>query len=252
MAYKTVITILVCGIVLSILVVRQGKAQMTVPIPVSPHPNVHIKRGSEDTFFVSNEDPRDIIGICALWTIVDQSGESTTATQMADRFQSRLNSSIIPANGKLILGPQGLMAVTPAMSSMGNGAGTGMADRIKQAQSVTVSIDAIIFQDGELWGPNLHRTDDEIVQRKLAATDISQVARQTMASGGDLKAALEAVKSAPYPQPYRSAPSPQQYRAKWRQQWAIMLLMEPDPQRAEKRIEYFEALPEPIAFTARQ
>jgi hypothetical protein len=179
---------------------------------------------------------------------VDQSGKSSTITLKSDRFLDTLDHSVVPAKGQLILAPNGWLPTTdisPQATSKRPDDGLAaraMADRVRQAKEVTLTIDAIIFQDGEIWGANVAHFDDEIRQRKLAADDIGKLSRETLASGGDLKARLKSVMSTPYKK--------SDFRAEWQHRFAQQLLMQ--PANAQNVLAYLEALPAPIPFTPRQ
>ena len=59
------------------------------------------------------------------------------------------------------------------------------------ASNIQAGIDLIIFQDGEIVGPNEAHFDEELHNRKFAATVLADQLRNAIANGGDAKLLLE-------------------------------------------------------------
>jgi hypothetical protein len=59
------------------------------------------------------------------------------------------------------------------------------------ATNIQVSIDLIIWQDGEIVGPNQTHFDEELHNRKIAAATLASQIRSAMTNGGDPRVLLQ-------------------------------------------------------------
>jgi hypothetical protein len=53
------------------------------------------------------------------------------------------------------------------------------------ASKITITVDCVIFEDGEVVGPNNSHLDLEIQSRRIAAGKLAQQVRNVQAAGGD-------------------------------------------------------------------
>jgi hypothetical protein len=242
-------------------------AQVVSAMPPSPHKNIRVNRLnsepnaypdifqhsdlaslSNNAFVIHNDDSRNVIGICAVWLITDDSNKVSTRPMMIDIFLNTIKSTVITPGGSMIISPAGWQV--PACTSSVTGQAflkttPGLirsADQLAHATQVALTIDSVIFEDGEIWGPNMQQIDKQIVGRKAAAVDVSQLVRRMISSNGDWRAMLTENLKKPMKR--------DDYQARWKQRFGQQLLTssgDPTP-----LLNYFDNLPAPGTFTARQ
>jgi hypothetical protein len=174
-------------------------AQATSHIPHSPSRTVRIKRLRdehdrfpgilddsvfqrlhENAFVIHNGDSRDLVAAYALWTIIDQDGRLYTREYMVDIYAASMPTSVILAGKDIILSPNGWIfphEYSDARRAFDAQSINLLDSRLTQATKISLSIDAVIFADGETCGDNTKRLDQAIVARRNAAISLAAKAR---------------------------------------------------------------------------
>ncbi|RSL18651.1 hypothetical protein EDE15_4243 [Edaphobacter aggregans] len=241
-------------------------AQVSAAMPSSPHKNILIVplkqeaasypngiQGNQipvlynNTFVIHNNDSRNVIGLFVVWHITDSAGIVSTRKMMMDTFLNTTKSTIIAPTGTMIISPAGSQlagALTPSVSQT-PGPTPGLShleERFEHASQISLTIDSVMFEDGEIWGPNTEQIDKQIVARKAAAVALSQLAKSMIANGGDWKAQLTAVKKTPV--------RTDDVQSRWQERFTQQLLhWQGDPKAI---LNYFDQLPSPMTFSAHQ
>lgn len=230
-------------------------------MPVSPTPLVSVSPATAanlpkldpgvvaqfhpQAFVISNNDSRDVVGLVVVWTYTEAqnpTGKTTTTYMNSDSFkQPPPNRNIIDAGTRLLVAPgvflPEAMVSTPHLGpTVGNMDGSLMRD-MQGATNMAVKIDALIFSDGEVTGPNESRYDSQIENRKMAAVAIAKQVRNAMAKGQDPKTVLLDVLA--------SQPAREDSLGRWRVNYAQMLARAPN---LDKTLDGMETLPDPPKF----
>src|SRR5260221_9113852 len=180
-------------------------AQATSHIPHSPSRTVRItrlrdehdrfpgilddyvfQRLYENAFVIHNGDSRDLVAAYALWAIVDRDGKLRTHGSMVDIYAAVMPTSVILSGKDIIISPNGW--IFPQKDSDARRALDAQSinlldSRLTQATKISLSIDAVIFADGETCGDNTKRLDQAIVARRNAAISLAAKARDAVARG---------------------------------------------------------------------
>ena len=225
-------------------------------VPVSPSPLVTVTAATPDklpgldpdivgqfhpnTFLLTNESNRNIIGLMIRWTYTSAQGLASTNSVSTDSLD-RANAALLAPNATLIVAPNAFLPVAYAtlphtgpmladLNSQGDPAMVG-------ATNIQASIDLIIWQDGEIVGPNQTNFDEELHNRKLAAAALASQVRSTIANGGDPKVLVQQI----------AAIKPQKHDtfAYHTHIFARLVLNAPD---VTTIVQWLEALPEPPKF----
>jgi hypothetical protein len=104
---------------------------------------------------------------------------------------------VVPVNSQVLITPSGFVGA----DSLGAGKNTlhfGSFDSssdpvlrsLRFASKITLSIDTVIFEDGQILGPDEFRQADYIKERKAAATALVARVRDVMKNGQDVSAFL--------------------------------------------------------------
>jgi hypothetical protein len=229
-------------------------SQANMEIPKSPAQNIRITRFADDpssgnafpgpqleplrkaALTIHNDDDREVVALCLLWIITDPLGKTSTSTVTMDEYLTTVRSVAIAPHGKISVAPSGFVLPMPEQGiSVGSGTSdTRLATRLADAQSVTVSLDSIIYDDGTLWGPNTFGFDKRLTARKAAAIHIAHVVRKAMVDNEDPATVL---------QPFVSGFDSSNHQAEWESQFANDLLA--NPAQMNSRLQYLESLPSP-------
>jgi hypothetical protein len=146
------------------------------------------------SFVVSNGSGKAIIGIGVKWRLVDSAGRETTYTEATHSFLKRSLRPLTLAHGRLLAAPltyvsedhllhpeKGVMAVLP---------GDAFIARFSGAATIHAEVDSIIFQDGEVAGPDDLGLVKSIRDRRDAAAEIVKQVESAQAQGKDANEAL--------------------------------------------------------------
>jgi hypothetical protein len=234
-------------------------AQATSHIPHSPSRTVRItrlpdehdrfpgilddsvfQRLHENAFVIHNGDSRDLVAAYALWTIIDQDGRLYTREYMVDIYAALMPTSVILAGKDIILSPNGWI-FPPRVQRCAEGVRRAVDQSFGfspyEATKISLSIDAVIFADGETCGDNTKRLDQAIVARRNAAISLAAKARDAVARGEP------AVSSEDLFEQSKDKSS----EGFWRGHFGGHLSRMPD---RDAYLRYLESLPRPPAFYA--
>jgi hypothetical protein len=234
-------------------------AQATSHIPDSPSRTVRItrlrdehdrfpgilddsvfQRLHENAFVIHNGDSRDLVAAYALWTIIDQDGRLYTHEYMVDIYAALMPTSVILAGKDIILSPNGWIfphEYSDARRAFDAQSINHLGSRLTQATKISLSIDAMIFADGETYGVNTKRLDQAIVARRNAAISLAAKARDAVARGEP------AVSSEDLFEQSKDKSS----EGFWRGHFGRQLSSSPE---RDAYLRYLESLPRPPAFYA--
>jgi hypothetical protein len=239
------------------------KAQVTSPIPHSPTSNVKITRLQqerdrfpgilddnasksqfESAFVVHNADLRDIVAIYAVWKVVDHNGQTHTSGFMSDIYAAVVPNTVIPSGKDAVISPSGwIFPQTYRKSTVADQTGssglTTLDILLANATSVSLSIDAVIFADGETCGENTIGLDRAITSRRSAAISLSSKVRASMASSEDWRARAKGEPS------FTEDKSSEEF---WRGVYARQLTSAASDSEARVHLNFFEKLPLPPTF----
>jgi hypothetical protein len=234
-------------------------AQATSHIPHSPSRTVRIKRLRdehdrfpgilddsvfkrlyENAFVIHNGDSRDLVAAYALWTIIDQDGRLYTHEYMVDIYAALMPTSVILAGKDIIVSPNGWIfphEYSDARRAFDAQSINLLDSRLTQATKISLSIDAVIFGDGETCGVNTKRLDQAIVARRDAAISLAANARDALTRGEPAVSSEDLFAQS----------NDKSSEAFWRGHLGGQLSREPDK---EPYLRYLESLPRPPAFYA--
>jgi hypothetical protein len=104
---------------------------------------------------------------------------------------------------------------------------------------VTIKIDSVISEDGQVFGPNESSYDTEIENRKLAATQLAKQIRNAMAKGEDVNVMFERI--------LETKVSMNNSMGKWTNMYASSMKNK-SAASFQSRLHTLENLPEPPKF----
>ncbi len=105
---------------------------------------------------------------------------------MVDIYPALMPTNVILDGKDIILSPNGWISPTSTSDvrrAFDAQAINHLDSRLMQATKVSLSIDAVIFADGETCGVNAKRLDQAIVARRNAAISLAAKARDAVARG---------------------------------------------------------------------
>jgi hypothetical protein len=235
-------------------------SQVNMEIPKSPAQHIRITRFADEpssarnpfpgpeleplrkaALTIHNDDDREVVAVCVIWTITSPLGKTSTSTVTMDEYLSTVPSVVIAPHGKISVAPSGFLMPEEGISVGSGSSDTRLATRLADAQSVTASVDSIIYEDGTLWGPNACELDKRLTARKAAAIHIAQVARRAMAYNEDPANVLK---------PFATGFDSSNQQAEWESNFANDLLA--NPERRESLLQYLESLPSPPSIKPQQ
>jgi hypothetical protein len=209
------LVILMCGSVTSI---RGGPNVRFVP---SPTQDITITPADTDNlpgfdssavskfhpaaFILTNQSSRAVVGLAVRWVYVDQSGRQGFLTHQSDSLSKANAIPVMPPRTRLLVAPGVFLPeslaqsphIGPPLEALDGRAVPDMAN----ASEITVQIDSIIFEDGQVVGPNNFHLDADIQGRKIAAGELAKQIRTAQSRGEEptftLRQILEKAKEAP-------------------------------------------------------
>ena len=176
-------------------------------------------RNSPNAFVISNNASRDVVGLVVIWTYTDvTTGKAAIHYMNSDSFMQP-TPNVITAGTRLLVAPgvflpEAMVSTAHLGPTVGNMDGS-LVREMQGATNMAVKIDALIFSDGEVTGPNESRYDSQIENRNMAAVAIAKQVRNAMAKGQDPKTVLVDVLA--------SQPAREDSLGRWRVNYAQML-----------------------------
>jgi len=241
----------------SLILLTMTNAQGRPPLPLSPTPLVRVTAAIPNNlpqfdagvvqkfhpyaFLLTNESNKTIVGLMTLWTFTDANGFPRTGEIHTDSFMQPHSPALLAPQSSLIVAPGAFLPVALANRPHLGATLTDLDGRLSPAiigaTNIKVEIDLVIFDDGEIAGPNATRFDTQIQDRKIAATLLAKQIRNTIANADDPNTVLSNVLET---KPAQSDPV-----AMWTHMYARMLFKS---RSLDKQLNALETLPEPPTF----
>jgi hypothetical protein len=182
---------------------------MRISLPSSPAPSVQITSdltsweqhfsGSAAvlkplSFVVTNNSDRPIMAIVTIWNVTDSRGKTRSLKLASDSYLLAELLPVLAAHGSALVLP--FQVITDSDPRVGSDLKLErtIAD-FSDAVAVDVSLDSVIFQDGEVVGPNTSRMDENIRDRTQAATELVALLAQVKNRGESVPAFLREMKT---------------------------------------------------------
>jgi hypothetical protein len=141
------------------------------------------------TFILTNQSSRAIVGLAVQWVFTDQNGHPGLHTTSSDSFLLLRPNAVVAPHARLLVAP-GVFLPESLAQSPHTGPSISAFDgrsapNVPVASQVVVKIDCVIFEDGEVAGPNQTHYDAEIQSRKIAAEQIAKQVRSAQSRNED-------------------------------------------------------------------
>ncbi len=175
-------------------------------------------------FILSNLSDKAIVGLAVKWVYTDQTGNVGRYIHRSDSFAMIKSVAVVPPHERLLIVPRAFLPESllfaahtgPSLGALGRSAEPGLAT----VSEISATIDTVIFEDGELVGPNESHYDTEIQSRTIAAEQLASQVREAQARGEDPKPLLQEILKA-------QTFSETDFVAQWTLQYAHRLLEAP-------------------------
>lgn len=232
-----------------------------VTFAASPHPQIVITPVSANTqpavsqalagslaplqnvsFFVRNQSEQPVVALVATWTITDATGQKHIQRFSSDSFLDVRTQHVIDPQGQLLVGPRMFVgerhfqALATRQSLTKDGPGLERAAASVSAASashVDVALDAVLFANGELYGPDTQHLVEDLTARKAAADAIVQAVNTARATGLSPDKTLASIVDAPVRRG--------DFFATWKRRFAHQLI---NSAQFDATLGYFEHLPQ--------
>jgi hypothetical protein len=152
------------------------------------------------SFVVTNNSKRAIIGIAVEWTFTDAAGNSKKYGSRTHSFLAVDQSPLALPGTTLFVAPSLFIPELAARTTgglIGSLPEEAVSEQISSASAIRVEIDSIVFDDGEVVGPNRLQLPEDIQDRQAAADAIVKEILDAKAEGADPKKALVELSNRP-------------------------------------------------------
>jgi hypothetical protein len=141
---------------------------------------------------ITNRSDRHIVGIAAYWVLTDPSGWEQRSVFLSDSFQVPNFSPIAAPLARCMLGPDGVTPESVILAALDHTGGwIGSASPpLPAGTKARLTVDAVLFGDGEMVGPDASGLAAHIENRKPAATAVVEAVREAQAQGQSVTEAL--------------------------------------------------------------
>jgi hypothetical protein len=199
----------------SVIVASAQSIPMKVQLPASPTTEVAVKTIlPEDfpaidktaftvhpaSFVLTNLSNRAIVAIAIEWSYTTQGGREEQGFSKSSSLSTNTGPVVQP-HTKLFVGPKVFLpeslAFAPHVGSPFEALDGRSAHWAAAATQITAKIDVIIFEDGELVGPDQSQFDVEIQSQKMSADQIAGKVRYAQSQGEDPTPTLKQIAEAP-------------------------------------------------------
>lgn len=196
------------------------------------------------SFIVTNRSDRSVVGLVVQWVYTDRNGHQTVHKHSSDGFLIPKARVVLSPRARLLVGPGVFLpeslALSPHVGPKVDALDGRAVPGIQDASDISVQIDCVIFEDGEVVGPNQFNYDTEIQNRKIAAEQLAKQVRNAQASGQEpISVARQIIEAARETEP----PDRSDTLSLWNVRFAQKLLRSPMPDAQLKAFENMPALP---------
>lgn len=155
------------------------------------------------TLVLENRSKKAITGLSYRWRKLDASGKIYNQTARSDSYFVDVFRSIAAPASRHLIGPSGMLdeAMLDHAQAGGGliGVKTGVTRRpLPEIVEVTFEIDLIVFEDGEITGPDPDRFAVLLQCRKRAAEFVARQVRLADAEGRDATPVVSALAEIPH------------------------------------------------------
>jgi hypothetical protein len=130
---------------------------------------------------LTNLSKNAVVGLTLRWTLTDRSGQMQIYDRRTDSF-FLVRTPILQAGSNALVAGDLLLPESLATSGF-VATRSADADRFADKAHVTLSIDTVIFEGGEIRGPDASRSVAYIQARKTAADTVVNTMRRAIAEG---------------------------------------------------------------------
>jgi hypothetical protein len=200
----------------SVIVASAQSIPMKVQLPASPTTEVAVKTIlPEDfptidktafatvhpaSFVLTNLSNRGIIAITIEWSYTTQDGRQGQGFSKSSGLYT-ITGPVVQPHTRLFVGPKVFLpeslAFAPHVGSPFEALDGRSAHWAAAASQITAKIDVILFEDGELVGPDQSQFEVEIQSQKMAADQIASKVRYAQSQGQDPTPTLKQIAEAP-------------------------------------------------------
>lgn len=193
----------------------------------------------QESFVLINRSSKAIVAITVLWQFIGADGRQYPHTQRTDGFSVAKSVPVLPSGSKLLIAPGAFLPEWAATSPHTAIFGSSHQGRVY----VEANLDCVIFEDGELIGPNESFCDAEIQSRKIAAEEVVKQIRDAQRRGDALEPILKEM--------LQKVPDQSDRVGLWVNQFASQLLRVHERREArffDGHLRWLESLPTPPKF----
>jgi hypothetical protein len=253
--FLALVAILTCTIAAN----AQRNPNMKVQLPASPSTEVAVKTIlPEDfpaidkaafvnvhpaSFVLTNQSDRAIVALAVKWSVTSEDGAEAQHLYTINSLSIKNAKPLVQAHTRLFVGPNMALAESlafaPHIGPRFEALDGRSAPWAAAASQISSTIDVIIFEDGELVGPNHSQYDGQIQSKKLAADQVASEVRQVQSKGQDPTPMLKQIAGA-------TLASPTDFIGLWSGLYAQQLLKAQGAGTFEDRLSALEQTPAPL------
>jgi hypothetical protein len=141
-----------------------------------------------ESFVLTNNDGRSMIGIGLRWTLTYQKGTTKQYTVSSHSFLLPSAKAIAQPHGHVLVSADSVAPETVFTSSsgvIGTVPSEAVINAIKGASEILVLCDSVIYEDGEVFGPDSLLLVDNIETRQSATISLRRAIESARANGQD-------------------------------------------------------------------
>jgi hypothetical protein len=195
------------------------------------------------SFILKNQRDKAMTVVDIVWTYTDLSGHSIQKKLTCDGYYFGPARSIVKPKSQSLFTPSGYSSE----EHFNRLPSTGVLDPLSWSakeksvmtgpiSSVTVSIDSIIYEDGQIWGPDTHQYYETVLNRHSVMQSLSAELAEASKSGEGVAARLEKI--------HKESAAGTDRRSSWKHHYAGLIKNSPNLEGTLKQLNAQENLPE--------
>ena len=165
----------------------------------------HLARPNEESglaLVLHNVADRPLAALQYVWTTTDEKGQTRTRRHSSHSYNVSVYRPVIPAGNRLLITPETMVeeSVLEHVRKGGGILGSGGGSRMRGGAPIVewhFELSVVIFEDGEIVGPDTHRLVVQLHCEHRAAEYIDEQIRLAEEQGRDARPVLEALKAFP-------------------------------------------------------
>ena len=180
------------------------------------------------SFILRNHTDMAITVVVVQWLYIEKIGNAVKRGITCDGYVASPTWQVVKAQDLSLVGPEGCIS-RASLGQVSRGSVNNPVPPSENIARIELTLDSVIFEDGQIWGPDKNRYYKEIWERHSAAQSVVDEIAAAKKAGEDVDRHLARIRE--------EARVPGSRQSSWRAHYASLLQRSPNPEGTLKQLQ---------------